>query len=79
MTWRLHADPMFGIAGLRALLLQALHPVAAQGVSDNSSFRTDTWGRFTRTAEFVAVTTYGTTAEALTMGARVQALPGSER
>ncbi|MEO7745576.1 MAG: oxygenase MpaB family protein [Actinomycetota bacterium] len=74
VTWRLHADPMFGIAGLRALLLQALHPVAAQGVSDNSAFRSDPWGRFTRTSEYVAVTTFGTTAEALTMGARVQAL-----
>lgn len=74
VTWRLHADPVFGVAGLRALLLQALHPVAARGVSDNSSFRTDPWGRYQRTAEFVAVTTYGTTAEALTMGARVQAL-----
>ena len=74
VTWRLHADPMFGVAGLRALLLQALHPVAAQGVSQNSSFRSDPWGRYSRTAEFVAVTTFGTTADALTMGARVQSL-----
>lgn len=74
VTWRLHADPMFGIAGLRALLLQSLHPVAAEGVSQNSQFRSDPWGRFQRTAEFVAVTTFGTTSEALTMGARVQSL-----
>ena len=74
VTWRLHADPMFGVAGLRALLLQAMHPVAAEGVSQNSAFRTDPWGRLSRTAEFVAVTTFGTTADALTMGARVQSL-----
>lgn len=74
VTWRLHADPVFGIAGLRALLLQALHPIAAHGVSANSSFRTDPWGRFARTAEFVEVTTFGTTVQALTLGARVQSL-----
>jgi len=74
VTWRLHGDPSYAVAGLRALLLQALHPVAAYGVAEHSSFRQDVWGRLTRTAEFVAVTTYGTTAEALTMGARVQAL-----
>src|SRR5919107_1774630 len=33
VTWRLHAEPVMGIAGLRALLLQALHPVAAAGVA----------------------------------------------
>ena len=74
VTWRLHGDPIYAIAGLRALLLQALHPVAAYGVAEHSSFRQDVWGRLTRTAEFVAITTYGTSAEALTMGARVQAL-----
>ncbi len=74
LTWRLHADPVFMVSGLRALLLQALHPVAAFGVAEHSSFREDVWGRFTRTAEYVAVTTFGSTTEALTMGSRVQAL-----
>lgn len=77
MTWRLHSDLIFGMAGLRALLLQALHPVAAHGVGEYSRFREDVWGRFVNTAEFVAVTTYGTTAEALTMGARVRAIHSS--
>lgn len=74
VTWRLHADPMLGLAGLRALLLQALHPRAALGVSQNSSFRTDTWGRLTRTADYLGVTTFGSTAEAMVTGARVRAV-----
>src|SRR3954467_13238205 len=71
-TWRVHADPLMGIAGLRALLLQALHPVVLAGVTQNSSFRTDPWGRLFRTAEFVGTITYGSTAEAMRAGARVR-------
>jgi uncharacterized protein (DUF2236 family) len=74
VTWRLHADPMLGIAGLRALMLQALHPRAAEAVSQNSRFREDVWGRLFRTTEFIAVTTYGTTAQALSAGAHVRAV-----
>ncbi|HEX8495903.1 MAG TPA: oxygenase MpaB family protein, partial [Actinomycetales bacterium] len=74
VTWRLHADPIYGIAGLRALLLQALHPVAVHGVFEHSTFREDVWGRLANTAEFVGVTTYGSTVEAITMGARIRAI-----
>lgn len=74
VTWRLHADPMLGLAGLRALILQALHPRAAEAVGQHSSFREDVWGRLTRTSEFVAVTTFGTRAQALSAGAHVRSL-----
>jgi len=74
VTWRLHADPLLGIAGLRALLLQALHPVAIAAVAEHSQFRQDLWGRLNRTAEYVGVTTFGTRMEALLAGARVRAL-----
>jgi uncharacterized protein (DUF2236 family) len=72
VTWRVHADPLMGIAGLRALLLQALHPVALAGVTQNSSFREDPWGRLLRTAEYVGAVTYGSTREAQRAGARVR-------
>lgn len=52
------------IGGLRALLLQSLHPVAMQAVSDHSGFRTDPWGRFRRTAQFIGATTYGSVGRA---------------
>jgi uncharacterized protein (DUF2236 family) len=33
------------LAGLRALLLQAVHPLAMAGVAQHSDFRGDPWGR----------------------------------
>jgi uncharacterized protein (DUF2236 family) len=72
VTWRIHADPSMAIGGLRALLLQALHPVAMAGVSANSGYREDPWGRLQRTIEYVAVTTFGTTEEADRAAGRVR-------
>ncbi|MFF7041184.1 oxygenase MpaB family protein [Streptomyces massasporeus] len=71
VTWQLHSDPMMWIAGVRALYLQALHPRAVRGVTQNSDFRRDAWGRLMRTASFVGTTTYGTTEDAERAGARV--------
>jgi uncharacterized protein (DUF2236 family) len=81
VTWRIHADPMFHVAGLRALFLQALHPVAMAGVARYSrGFRDEMWQRLTNTSQFVAVTTFGTVDEAEAAGERVRrihaALPG---
>ncbi len=74
VTWRVHADPTMALAGLRALFLQAVHPLAMAGVAQHSDFREDPWGRLFRTAEYVGVTTYGTTAEAERAGARVRGI-----
>ena len=74
VTWRVHADPSMALAGLRALLLQAVHPLAMAGVVQHSDFREDPWGRLFRTAEYVGVTTYGTTAQARRAGARVRGI-----
>ena len=72
VTWRVHADPSMALAGLRALLLQAVHPLAMSGVEQHSDFRNDPWGRLFRTADYVAVTTYGTTEQAGRAGAKVR-------
>ncbi|MFE0698788.1 oxygenase MpaB family protein [Streptomyces sp. NPDC058872] len=72
VTWQLHSDPVMWIAGVRALWLQALHPVAVRGVMINSSFRDDPWGRLMRTADFVGTLSYGTTEAAEAAGARVR-------
>ncbi|WP_407876232.1 oxygenase MpaB family protein [Qipengyuania nanhaisediminis] len=55
-----HAD-LVGMmtGGIRSLLLQMLHPHALQGVLDHSNFREDMHGRLRRTAQFIAVTTFG--------------------
>lgn len=55
-----HADIVgMMVGGIRALLLQMLHPEALQGVLDHSNFREDMHGRLRRTARFIAITTYG--------------------
>jgi uncharacterized protein (DUF2236 family) len=74
VTWQLHSDPAMWIAGVRALHLQALHPRAVRGVTQNSDFRSDPWGRLLRTARFVATLTYGTTEAAEEAGGRVRAI-----
>ena len=74
VTWRVHADPSFSVGGIRALLLQALHPLAMSGVAQHSDFRADPWGRLFRTAEYVGVTTFGTTAEARRAAAKVRGI-----
>lgn len=78
VTWRLHADSAMALAGLRALLMQALHPLAMAGVEQHSAYRTDPWGRLARTGEFVGVTTFGSTAEARRAGAKVRGLHGNK-
>jgi uncharacterized protein (DUF2236 family) len=62
--WRIHADTSMFAGGIRALLLQSLHPVAMLGVSQHSGFRGDPWGRLHRTSTFLATTTYATIADA---------------
>ncbi|MFF8014975.1 oxygenase MpaB family protein [Streptomyces sp. NPDC007929] len=59
-----HGDASMFIGGLTALLLQSLHPLAMAAVAGHSGFRGDPWGRLQRTSTFLAVTTYGTAADA---------------
>jgi uncharacterized protein (DUF2236 family) len=56
---RVHADAAMFVGGLRAVLLQTLHPTAMRAVSEHSGYRGDVWGRLNRTSTFVAVTTFG--------------------
>ncbi|MEO6204641.1 MAG: oxygenase MpaB family protein, partial [Mycobacteriales bacterium] len=74
VSWRVHADPAMALAGLRALLLQAVHPIAMAGVAEHSDFRGDAWGRLFRTAHYVVETTFGTTQEAQRAGAKVRGI-----
>lgn len=74
VTWRLHSDPLLWVAGLRALYLQALHPVALHGVTSFSSFRDDPWGRLIRTGEWVGITTFAEANDARRLAARVRGL-----
>jgi uncharacterized protein (DUF2236 family) len=57
---RVHGDAAMFIGGIRAILLQTMHPAAMQAVADHSGYRGDMWGRLARTSQYLAVTTFGT-------------------
>lgn len=75
MAWRVHADfSAMMIGGVSALLLQMLHPLALAGVWDHSDFRRDRLGRLRRTAQFISLTTFGSTKSANAAIHRVRAI-----
>src|ERR1700758_5658092 len=61
---RVHGDAAMFVGGLRALLLQSLHPQAMIAVAQHSDYRNDPWGRLQRTSTFLAATTFGTADDA---------------
>jgi uncharacterized protein (DUF2236 family) len=52
------------VGGMRAVMLQSLHPLAMQAVADHSGYRGDLWGRLARTSAFLATTTFATASDA---------------
>jgi uncharacterized protein (DUF2236 family) len=74
VTWKVHSEPIVTLGGLRSLYLQALHPRAVAGVAQNSSYRSDPWGRFNRTSEYVGTVLYGTTEEVSLASSRLRRL-----
>lgn len=74
VTWRVNGDPAMALAGLRALLLQAVHPLAMAGVAQHSDFQDDPWGRLFRTADYVRTTSFGTTEEAQRAAGKVRGI-----
>ena len=61
---RVHGDASMFVGGIRAILLQTLHPKAMTAVAEHSGYRGDMWGRLARTSRFIAVTTFGTAVHA---------------
>ncbi|MDT0382184.1 oxygenase MpaB family protein [Streptomyces sp. DSM 42041] len=74
-----HGDASMFVGGLRALLLQSLHPLAMAAVAGHSGFRGDPWGRLQRTSTFLAVTTFGTAGDACRAVDAVRAVHGRVR
>lgn len=73
-VWTVHAGTGSFVAGIRALLLQALHPGALAGVHDFSRYREDPIGRLTGTVRWIICVTYGSTEQAARETARVARL-----
>ena len=71
---RVHGDSSMFVGGIRALLLQSLHPLAMAAMAEHSDYRGDPWGRLQRTGFFLGVTTFGRESDAREAIARVRAV-----
>jgi uncharacterized protein (DUF2236 family) len=74
VTWRIHSEPLALVGGLRALLLQALHPEAMALLYAKSDFQDDPWARLQRTAGYVATLAFAPTADVDAAAAHVRAV-----
>lgn len=72
VVWRVNRDRCFPLAGMRSLMIQALHPLAMAGVAQHSTWKQDPFGRLAATNTYLITTTYGDTASALAAAAWVR-------
>ncbi|CAB4997591.1 unannotated protein [freshwater metagenome] len=70
--WAVHGALPTLVGGVRALLMQALHPGALAGVMQHSRYETDALGRLAGTTKWLTVVTFGDTAAADRECARVK-------
>ncbi len=74
VTWRIHSDPLIGLATLRSLALRVLHPEGLTSVFATAHRVDDPWDRLTGTLRQLGVVTFGNSIEAAMTGARVRAV-----
>lgn len=72
VSWRVIGDAAAFVGGIRALLVQAVHPEVVAGVADHSSYQADPLGRLSRTSSYVTATTFGALPEVEQAVARVR-------
>ena len=70
VAWRMSADLASPVAGLRSLLMQALHPLAMAGVDQHSGWRRDPVGRLAATTAYLTTVTFGDRAAAMRAAGR---------
>jgi uncharacterized protein (DUF2236 family) len=78
-VWEVHSGIPTVVAGIRALLMQTLHPGAMAGVHDHSRYREDPLGRLAGTVRWVLTTTFADRAQAEAACAWVTRLHGRVR
>jgi len=72
--WVVHADFGTLVGGIRALLLQALHPGSLAGVAQHSRYEQDPLGRLSGTIRWLTVTTFGSKTAIMGEAGRVNRL-----
>jgi len=76
VVWRVHRDRSFPLAGIRSLMVQALHPLAMAGVAQHSTWQRDPFGRIAATSGYILTVTYGDTAAAHRAASLVRGIHG---
>jgi uncharacterized protein (DUF2236 family) len=74
VSWRVFSHASYGVSGIAAVLVQALHPTAMAAVDRHSAFRTDAWRRAHLTADYVFTITFASRAVADQAAAKVRAV-----
>ena len=74
ISWKIIGHPVALIGGMRALIIQTLHPLAMAGVAQYSEFRKDPLKRLRGTSSYVATVVFGDRAMATAAAARVRKL-----
>lgn len=69
--WVAHGDLATLVGGIRALLMQALHPGSLAGVRSHSRYKDDPLGRLSGTIRWLTITTYGSHEALATEAGRV--------
>ena len=77
--WVVHGDMATLVGGVRALLMQALHPGTLAGVRDHSRYKEDPLGRLAGTIQWLTVTTFAARESILREAARVRGMHGKVR
>jgi uncharacterized protein (DUF2236 family) len=72
--WVVHADFGTLVGGIRALLMQALHPGSLTGVKNHSRYESDPLGRLAGTIRWLTVTTFGSKSAVANEASRVNRL-----
>ncbi len=72
--WVVHGDLATLVGGIRALLMQALHPASLAGVSDHSRYEKDPLGRLAGTTKWLTILTFGSTEAIAKESARVNGM-----
>lgn len=72
VAWKIHTHPILIVGGFRALMIQALHPLAMAGVAMYSDYKHDPLGRFRRTAQYIHQVVFSDTDTAQAAAAHVR-------
>jgi uncharacterized protein (DUF2236 family) len=79
VAWKVVGHPVSLVGGLRALIVQSLHPLAMAGVAQHSDYRNRSLDRLRRTAYYVTATTFGDRATADAAARQVRRIHGKVR